>query len=192
MKIVKSIAAALALSLVFKQVHAQTDIPNGFKKGTVILFDSAVLSGYVKDNTGSSASVWFMASATDKKKNYSGSDLMAAEIDGVSFLCINGDFFKVLCKGELSFLQKASDASGKVSYNGATAIFSNGTEGRPGDYFIYATAAKSLQLVSKKNMSEVAATSFNGCTAAIEKVKTANGDIAQVKDAVTLYNNRAK
>jgi hypothetical protein len=190
MKIVKSIALALALSLVFKQLHAQAEMPKGFKKGSIVLFDNTMLSGYIKDNTGSDASVWFMADANGKKKNYSGSDIISADIDGTSFLCINGDFFKVLCKGELNFLQKASDASGKVSYNGTTPIFSNGTEGKPGDYFIYTTAGKVLQLVSKKNVNEVAASSFNGYTAAIDMAKTATDDIAQLKEAVVLYNNR--
>lgn len=192
MKIVKSIAMVMTLSLMLIQSQAQTDAPKGFKKGSIILFDSAVLSGYVKDNMGSDASLWFIATPGDKKKSYSGSDILSADIEGTPYICINGDFFKVICKGELTFLQKASDASGKVSYNGANAVFSNGTDGRPGDYFIYAGAKKALQLVSKKNMDEVITSSFNGYTAAIDKAKTVNGDIAQLKEAVTLYNNRIK
>lgn len=182
----------LALSLLFIQSQAQTDVPKGFKKGSILLFDSTMLSGYVKDNMSGDASLWFVATPGDKKKSYSGSDILSADIEGSPYICINGDFFKVICKGELTFLQKASDASGKVSYNGANAVFSNGTDGRPGDYFIYAGASKALKLVSKKNMNEVISSSFNGYTAAIDKAKTVNGDIAQLKEAVTLYNNRNK
>jgi hypothetical protein len=192
MKIVKSIAMTLAVCLLITQSHAQTDAPKGYKKGNIVLFDSTVLSGYVKDNMSSNASLWFVATSGDKKKEYSGADILSSDIEGIPYICINGDFFKVICKGELTFLQKASDASGKVSYNGANAVFSSGTDGRPGDYFIYAGANKALKLVSKKNMDEVVTASFNGYTAAIEKAKTVNGDIAQLKEAVTLYNNRNK
>ena len=61
-----------------------------------------------------------------------------------------------------------------------------------GDYFIYNNNNKELKKVSKKNVDAVAASLFAGCTAAIEKAKTVNGDIAKVKDAVELYNNRTK
>ena len=101
-----------------------------------------------------------------------------------------GDFFEVLSEGELNFLQKASDASGKPTYNGNEAIFSSGTEGKPNDYFIYTTSSKQLRLVSKKNVDEIIAASFTGYTAAIDKAKTANGDLSQLKDAVEIYNNR--
>jgi hypothetical protein len=192
MKIVKPTVMVLALSLLFIQSQAQTDVPKGFKKGSILLFDSTMLSGYVKDNMSGGASLWYIATPGDKKKSYSGSDILSADIEGSPYICINGDFFKVICKGELTFLQKASDASGKVSYNGANPVFSNGTDGRPGDYYIYAGASKALKLLSKKNMDEVISSSFNGYTAAIDKAKTVNGDIAQLKEAVTLYNNRNK
>jgi hypothetical protein len=89
----------------------------------------------------------------------------------------------------LNFLQKSSDVSGKISYNGNEAIISNGTEGKPNDYFIYDTRNKELKLVSKKNFDEVVSKSFAGNTAAIDKAKTANGDVTQLKAAVDLYNN---
>jgi hypothetical protein len=98
----------------------------------------------------------------------------------------------VICKGELCFLQKQSDASGKVSYNGPNAVFSNGTEGRPGDYFFYTAATKTLQLVSKKNLSEVTAASFNGNAAALDKAKAAADNIEVLKEAVNIYNNSNK
>ena len=41
-----------------------------------------------------------------------------------------------------------------------------------------------MKLISKKNLDEVMAASFAGNTAAIDKAKTVNGDIAQLKEAV--------
>jgi hypothetical protein len=189
MKILKFFPVLL-LSSIFLQANAQTEIPKGFKKGTIVLADNSSLSGYIKDNIRSNASVTLVNETGGNKKSYNGSDLNSAEIEGVKFLCISGDFFKVISQGELCFLQKASDASGKVSYNGNEAIFSNGTEGKPNDYFIYNGKNKELKLVSKKNFDEVVAKTFAGNTAATDKAKTANGDVAQLKDAVDLYNSR--
>jgi hypothetical protein len=184
--------AATALSLVFLQVNAQSEAPKGFQKGTITLADNSSLSGFVKDNIRKDASVSFVQQANDKKKNYAGSELIGAEIDGTKFICINGDFFKVLCQGELCYLQKSSDASGKPSYNGNEAIFSSGTEGKPNDYFIYNGKDKQLKLVSKKNLDEVVAASFAGNAAAIDKAKTVNGDLAQLKEAVEIYNKSSR
>ena len=189
MKILKFFPVLL-LSSIFLQANAQTEIPKGFKKGTIVLADNTSQSGYIKDNIRSNASVTLVNETGGDKKSYNGADLNSAEIDGTKFLCISGDFFKVISQGELCFLQKSSDASGKVSYNGNEAIFSNGTEGKPNDYFIYNGKNKELKLVSKKNFDEVVAKTFAGNTAAIDKAKTANGDVAQLKDAVDVYNNR--
>ena len=189
MKRFKILTAAI-LSIAFLQATAQSEIPKGFKKGSIVLGDNSSLYGYIKDNIRSNASVTLVDEAGGKKKNYNGSELNSAEIEGTKYLCVNGDFFKVISQGELNFLQKSSDASGKVSYNGNEAVFSNGTEGKPNDYFIYNSSSKELKLISKKNFDEVVAKTFAGNTAAIDKAKTANGDVAQLKDAVDIYNSR--
>jgi hypothetical protein len=189
MKILHTITAA-ALSLIFLQANAQNEIPKGFKRGTLVHADGSTLSGLIKDNIRNNASVLFISEAGGKKMKYDGSELISAEMEGTKFICIRGDFFKVLCEGELSFLQKASDASGKPVYNGNVPVFSNGTEGSPNDYFIYHNENKQLKLISKKNVDDVAAASFAGYTAAIDKAKTINGDLSLLKDAIALYNSR--
>ena len=191
MKILKTLTA-MALSLTVISTQAQNEISQGFTKGSIVLADGSSLSGYLKDNIRKDASVTFFTGTEKTKKDYDGSNLNSVQFDNNTFTCIRGDFFKVVSQGELSFLQKASDASGKTSYNGLENAFINGTEGKPGDYFIYNNNNKELKKVSKKNVDAVAASLFAGCTAAIEKAKTVNGDIAKVKDAVELYNNRTK
>ena len=189
MKIITALVISI-VSLVLSQANAQTEVPKGFKKGTIVLADGSSLPGFNKDNIRNNASVLFISEAGGKKKNYDGSDLNTAEIEGTKFFCIKGDFFKVLSEGELNFLQKSSDASDKPTYNGNEATFSSGTEGKPNDYFIYNTKDKQLKLVSSKNVDEVIAASFAGNTAAIDKAKTASGDLSQLKVAVEIYNNR--
>jgi hypothetical protein len=185
------IILVVVLSVYFTITQAQSEAPKGFKKGTLILVDNSIISGNIKNNIRSSASVGFISEEGGKKKNYDGSELISAEIDATKFLCIKGDFFKVISNGGLSFLQKASDASNKPSYNGGEAVFSSGTEGKPDDYFIYDSRTKELKKISKKNFDEVTAAVFAGNAAAIEKAKAVNGDIAQLKEAVDIYNGQA-
>ena len=188
MKILNTLAVAVLL-LAFSVANAQTDIPKGFTRGTITLIDGISQAGLIKDNIRRNASVILMTE-DGKKKTYDGTQLLAAEIEGSKYVCIKNDFFKVLCEGELSFLQKSSDASGKVSYNGSEAILSSGTEGKLNDYFVYDNSKKQLKLVSKKNVEEIALTSFADCTAAIDKAKGINGDLSQFRGAVEEYNNR--
>ena len=151
--------------------------------------DNTVLTGLVKDNIRRDASVTLLADG--KEKVYNGSDLLTAETANGRFTCIKGDFFKIVAKGELSFLQKSSDASSQVTFNGNEAMLNSGTEGTPGDYFIYNSKANELKLVSKKNLNEVISNSFNNYSPAVEKAKTAKSDITILKEAVEIYNNRS-
>ncbi|MEO6330192.1 MAG: hypothetical protein ABIO55_14765 [Ginsengibacter sp.] len=177
------------LSATFLYSPAQTETPKGYKKGMLVLADNNTVSGSIKDNIHSHALVSIIPEAGGKKKNYHGSDLISAEIDGVKYLCIGGDFFRIISDGRLGFLQKSSDAQGRVVYNGNEPIFLNGTDGKPGDHYIYNSSSKQLKMVSKKNINEVTALVFAGNSAAIDKAKEVNGDVAQLKDAVEIYNS---
>lgn len=186
MKLLK-LLPAIACSLLLLQATAQ-DAPKGFTPGKITLADYSVVSGFVKDNIRKDASVTLLANGKEKK--YNGADIAAAEVGDARYNCIKGDFFKVVCNGELTFLQKSSDASGKPTTVGNEVFFLSGTEGRPGDYFIYENKSQQLKLVSKKTLTDVVASSFNNYAPAIEKAKAAQADIAQLKDAVEVYNGR--
>lgn len=162
--------AVVCVNMIALTAGAQ-DIPKGFKQATLIFADSSTATGSIKDNMKASASIVFQPADGSKKKTYSGSDLVAIKTSDTQYACIKGDFFKVLCEGDLCFLQKISDASGTPSYNGTEAVFNNGTEGKPNDYFTYDRRTNTLQLISKKNKDEVIKTSFAGCSI----VATGNG-----------------
>jgi hypothetical protein len=187
MKILK-LLSGVALSLLFLQTNAQ-EAPKGFSKGKVTLPDNTVITGFIKDNIRKDASVTLLVNGKEKK--YHGSDITSAEIDETAYNCVKGDFFKVVCNGELTFLQKASDASGKPTTIGNEVFFVSGTEGKPGDYFIYENKTQQLKLVSKKNLNDVVSNSFAGYAPAIEKAKAAQNDIAQLKSAVESFNSRS-
>ncbi len=189
MKILKTLSF-VALIFLSAKVNAQNEIPKRYSKGSIILQGNKILTGFIKDNMKKDASVSFIRSINDKKVKYTGNDLVSVEIDANKFTCIKGDFFKVICNGELCFLQKSSDASGTITYNGSEAIFATGTPGKPGDYFIYNSKDTQLHLVSHKTFESVTAVAFAGYAPAIEKAKAARDNIASLSEAVLIYNNR--
>ena len=191
MKILQ-IITPFVISLGILSANAQTEVPQGFSKGKLILADGSTVSGYIKDNIRRDASVSFINETDKKKKDFEGTELNGVEMNNTRFVCIQGDFFTVMTEGDLSFLQKSSDASGKVVYNGLENTVSNGTEGKMGDYFIYNGNTHQLRKITKKNVNELAVNVFSGCNAAQDKIKASNGDMASIKDAVEIYNSRNK
>jgi hypothetical protein len=182
----KTTLFSFLLAITVITTKAQSEIPAGFAKGSIILPDNTVLNGYIKDNIRKSATVLFVDN-TGNKKTYEGTAINGVTIDTENFVCIGGDFFKTLSAGKLNFLQKSSNAAGKASYNGSEAVFNSGTEGKPGDYFSYTN--NNLKLLNKKTIESFISNELNGCVAAIEKAKAANGDIARLKEAVDIYNS---
>lgn len=180
------ILTLLVCTFLLNHAIGQTDAPKGFENGMIVLADGSSLSGPVKDKIHSNASVVLITD--NKKKNYDGSDLLAAEIGGQKFICLKGDFFKIISDGDLKFIQKASDASRKPMYNGNEAVFANGTEGQPGDYFVYSQADKKLKLVNKKTAEAVGPDVFAGCDEAILSAKSAGTDVSKWSEAVSIYN----
>jgi len=187
MKILKLLPAFI-LSLFVLQATAQTEAPKGFRTGKIVLPDNTVVTGFIKDNIRKDASVVLITDGKEKKFN--GADIASAVVGETNYTCMKGDFFKVICTGKISFLQKASNAAGKTIYNGAEAIILSGTEGKIGDYFSY--NSNQLTLINKKTVDTFIAEQLSTCTAAVEKAKTINGDIAALAAAVTIYNDTNK
>jgi hypothetical protein len=185
-----SIITGILLTVFSLQLKSQDTMPKGFAKGSITVADNSEVKGLIKDEIKSKAAVVFIAENSGKKITYDGDKLNAVTIHETSYLCIKGDFFKVVCDGELSFLQKSSDASSKPVYVGTEAMFINGTEGKPGDYFIFNKSLHQLKLVNSKNVAAVTAETFMNCEAAVSKAKETGADIAMLKDAVVIYNNR--
>lgn len=187
---IKSIFVVVALNFGAVAVHAQTKIPSEYTKATIILANGTTTSGYIKDNIKKSASIVYLDNAGANKKTYDGSEINGVNIETENFICVKGDFFKTICTGKICFLQKASNAANKTSYNGAEAVFNSGTEGKIGDYFVY--SGSTLKLINKKTVNAFITNDLTGCTAAIEKASTINGDMAKLQEAVEVYNKNNK
>jgi hypothetical protein len=178
-----------AASLIFASLVAtgQSETPKGFTKGSILLTDSTVVSGYIKEKIRGNASLTLL-DAENKKKTYDGSSLLSATIGDEKFCCIKGDFFRVIEDGAIKFLQKASDASYKPVYNGNQAVFINGTEGSPGDYFLYITSTRQLKHLNRKSVSAVVAESFGTCAQALVKAKVIKDEISRLNEVVQVFN----
>lgn len=172
--------------MAFLANNSSAQAPAGFVKGTVTLSNGTVATGYIKESIKKNAAISF-ADADGSKTAYSGSQINAATVDTVNYMCIKGDFFKTICTGKICFLQKASNAAGKASYNGTEAVFTSGTEGKIGDYFVYSN--NQLTHLTKKTVNKFIAEQLVSNNAAVEKAKTVNGDMALLADAVNIYNN---
>jgi len=184
----KKIMILAATILALTQLHAQ--VPEGFTKGALTLADGSIVTGYVQDNMKKGAAVMFINSNGGDKKLYNSTEINAVLIDATNYISIKGDLFKVICTGKMNFLQKASNAAGKTIYNGSEAIIIPGTEGKIGDHFSYTN--NQLTLINKKTVEAFIAEQLASCTAAAEKAKTINGDIAALAEAVTIYNTANK
>jgi hypothetical protein len=185
----KQVLTAIVLLPFVVPVHAQNTIPAGYAKATIVLDNGNSLKGYVKDNIKKASAVVFIDEAGNNKKQYEGSDIKTMNVDALHFICIRGDFFKVLCAGKLNYLQKASNSAAKPTYNGTEAIFTNGTDGKIGDYFIYSN--QQLKLLNRKNMEAFINTDLAGCTEAMQQAKASNGDVARLGGAVETFNSFA-
>lgn len=168
---IKTAFLAAAFSLSFALTNAQS-VPSGYEKGSVTMANGTVLSGYVKENFRKSACISFIQEGSDKKKSLDGNEISAVSIGSVKYISISGDFFKSICEDKLSLLQKSSDASGKLMYNGADAVPSSGTAGKPGDYFTYNNTTNQLELIAAQNVKEVVNTSFPACKGMVENGST--------------------
>lgn len=171
---------------------AQKDVPKGFSKGNITLAGNTIVTGYIKDNLRSNGTIAVITAENDRRKNYGAGDLLAAQIDSTRFICIQGDFFRVISEGQLCFLQKASNGSNQPVYNGTEAIFIKGTDGQVNDYFFYDRTHQLLKLLTRKNRDEMIAGTFTNCAAAIASAGETGADLAQLRHAVDIYNQRSQ
>jgi hypothetical protein len=173
----------LCMAAIAGNTYAQA--PDGFVKGSITTGNGNTIEGYIKESIKKNASLTFISN--NNRQQYEGSQINGAVVDTVTYTCIQGDFFKVICNGKMHFLQKASNASGKASYNGSEPVFTSGTAGKIGDYFVYLN--KTLTLLTKKNVTQFINEQLAAVPPAAEIAKAANGNIAAIAAAVTVYNN---
>jgi len=182
----KVIAIIAFLGLVGLEVNAQA--PAGFQKATITLANNQQVEGAVKGGGIAKGTVQFVA-ANGAKKNYSAAELNALTVNGESYLALSNDFYKVLVNGKASLLQKQSDNSGKMLYNGSEASLASTTEGKVGELYLLTASNGDLKLLGKKNFDEVLGASLADCPALLADLKAKQISYEQLPQAVGKYNS---
>lgn len=175
----------------FLLLSTQAQIPTGFSRGSITLNDGTILHGLLNDQVKKKTSIIFIADSSNDRHRYDAERLNSFTMDGITYKSINGDFFKIICAGKISFLQKASNSGGRQISNGAEVILLPGTEGEIGDYFSYCN--NHLTHITAKTLYTFIATQLSSCAAANDEAKTVRAnDISSLANAITIYNNSVK
>lgn len=189
MKHFLSIAFCSLCLVLLDNTNSLAQAPAGFKTGYIILNDNTRKEGFVKENFKSKAAVIFQ-DTDGKKTTYSGNDIKEAGIGDITYISYSSDFFKLVSSGtKASLLQKVTDASGQIIFNGSEAVgVSSGSEGAIRDFFIRTSKDNSLHLVTKKNFLSVISTYCADCPSVTESVKNNSSSYEKLEEVIQLYN----
>jgi hypothetical protein len=181
----KVIAMTAFLALVGLETISQ--VPAGFQKATITLANNETVEGYIKDGGIAKGTVQFVA-ASGSKKSYSAAELNALTVNGETYLALSNDFYKVLVNGKASLLQKQSDNSGKMIFNGSEASVATTTEGKIGEWYLLTASNGDLHLLGKKNFDAVLTNALTDCPAFLADLKAKTFAYDQLTQAVVKYN----
>jgi hypothetical protein len=180
------IILTISLALIHFISHAQKNIPSDFVKARITLLDGQTLTGFAKEKMKKFATIVFIKDSINEKTTYDGNQIKSIQIASDSFICMSGDFFKIITSGKIYFIQKQSNTSDIVRYNCSDAFFSTGTDGKIGSYF--ALVENKLTLINKKTLANFIQTNLIKNQEAVAKAKLINDDISKLKEAIAIYN----
>ncbi|MBC7888603.1 MAG: hypothetical protein H7Z13_12045 [Ferruginibacter sp.] len=168
---------------------AQTTVaPDGFTTGYFVSAGNEKSEGFIKESF-KKGSIAF-TNADGSKKSFSPADINEFGIGATVYIAYMNDFYKVTASGNKgSLLQKVTNNSGKVLYNGTEAYAANTTEGKPGDYYLRIKAGDKVALVTKQNFEKVFASFCGDCTNLQTSIQGKQLDYTTIEKAVELYND---
>ena len=167
-------------------LKAMSQVPAGFQKASITLANNQQLDGSIKEGGIAKGTVQFLG-ANGTKKNYSAAEINAISVNGENYLALSNDFYKVLVNGKASLLQKQSDNSGKMIFNGSEATVASTTEGKIGEWYLL-TASGDLHFLAKKNFDTVLGSALTDCPSLLADLKAKQVSYEQLAQAVGKYN----
>ena len=182
-------AALFASITASAQPSANSNVPDGFKAGTIVTAEHAYLQGHIKDNIKKNSEV-LMITPDGMMKKYKASQVSEVTIDNTQFIADGNAFYKVVSEGpKVKLLQKASAGGDRIEYNGAEPIIISGGVGNLNDYFVQNQGEKRLQIVKKKDLKKFAEQWGKECPAIAEKVKAGAVELSEIVQLVNIYNS---
>ena len=176
------IAFFLAIN-VFAQSNTTDFLPGSFTS-----FSNEKTTGTVKQQFKQRGAIMF-ATSNGKKTLYSPNEIQGFEINGEQYISYSGDFYKLLVTGaKLNLLQKVTDNSGKIYYNGSQAIATIGVEGKLNDYYLQQTANDGFYHINAENYKTVAEQVFASNATILAAIKSNQTDYSKLAESVTKVN----
>ncbi len=183
----KKLVSLLAISCSLQVMAQNNTAPEGYSDGYFVTTSNQKSEVAIKPNfkKGSISVV----DAAGSKKNYTPSDINAFALGNTAYIAYLYDFYKMVTPGNnVSLLQKVTDNSGKLVYNGAEAYAASTTEGKLGAYYLRIHASDKVVLVTKENFETVFASYCADCTTLVQQIRGHQLDYASIEKAVLLYN----
>ncbi|NCT93846.1 MAG: hypothetical protein GXC72_05455 [Chitinophagaceae bacterium] len=181
----KRFFATLIAATIISGVFAQENLP----QGTLHTTTGEKIEGRIKDQLKTKGTILFYTADGSKKVVFP-ADVLGFTLGGVNYISYASDFYKEIVSGKKSGLfQRATDNSGKLLYNGAEAVTVTTAEGKSGDFYLRVSSRSTLDLVTKKNFSEVLGNVYKDCSALAAEVKAGQSGYEQLAKLVEKYNN---
>ena len=184
----KTIIISLTLSLIAVFGLAQTNQVADFQNGSIIGFNGEKTTGTIKLLFKPRGGIIF-SNSSGSKKLLSPNEIQGFEVNSELYTNYAGDFYKVIVSGtKLNLLQRVTDNSGKIFYNGAQAISNTSTEGKVGDFYLQPIGVDAFWHVTEKNYTIIAESAFASCALVLAEVKAKQSTYAQLAVTVTKAN----
>ena len=184
----KKLIFMLAVLFSLAATAQTTAAPEGFAAGYFIDANNEKQEGFIKEFFKKGSFIFIAANGS--KKNYTPANINEFAIGNTVYTACMNDFYKVTATGNKgSLLQKVTNNSGKMLYNGNEAYLATTTEGKPGDYYLRIKATSQVNLVTKDNFEKVFAASCADCVALQANIKEKQLDYQRIEKAVAFYNN---
>lgn len=175
---------AVMIGLLPVIVSAQTE-----SKGSVRTTTNETVEGTIKDQLQKRGNILFVHGSGNKKV-YTPADIAGFSLNGVNYISYASDFYKEVATGNKATLYiRVTDNSGKLLYNGAEMVAVATAEGKSGDYYLQLKSDSQLNLLTKKNFTEVMTTLCADCATVQTGIKAGQLNYSQITKVVEQYNN---
>ncbi|MBR2647301.1 MAG: hypothetical protein IKD55_00530 [Sediminibacterium sp.] len=160
-----------------------------FQQGTVTSYGNETSTGVIKPLFKQRGVIIFQNSNAQKKQ-LSPNEISAFTVGAEQFSAYTNDFYKIIVKGEkASLLERVTDNSGKIYYNGAVPVNTPSLDGKIGDFYVLKNGSSNPVLVSGAAFQKNAATLFSDCASLGSALTVKTVDEAALKNLVNQYNN---
>lgn len=185
----QTIIMSLTLLVITVFGMAQTSQVADFQNGSIIGFNGEKTSGTIKFVLKQRGGIIF-SNASGSKKQLTPNEIQGFEVNNELYTNYTGDFYKVIVSGiKLNLLQRVTDNSGKIFYNGSQAITNSSAEGKIGDLYLQPINGDAFWHVTNQNYTTVAELAFASCSVVLAEVKAKQSTYAQLASTVTKAND---